>query len=142
MQFEKFEDKNNTKSKNLAEKSGGDDAPKNADGKLYKIGELALKLGVSIQTLRIYDKEGLLAPKRSDTNRRGYSELDLQRAKVILYLTRSLSINLNGVKIILKFLDKGRLKPALALELLSDMAKAAGISEEEISNNLKRYDRA
>ena len=104
--------------------------------KLYKIGELALKLGVSIQTLRIYDREGLLAPKRSDTNRRGYTEVDLQRAKVILYLTRSLSVNLNGVKIILKFLDKGRLRPALALELLSDMAKAAGISKEEISNNL------
>jgi len=107
--------------------------------KLYKIGEAALKLGVSIQTLRIYDKEKLLPPKRTDTNRRGYTEEDLQRAKVILYLTRSLAVNLNGVKLILNFLDKSHLKPALALELLSDMAKAAGISEVEISNNLKRY---
>lgn len=124
--------------KNLSQK----DDDKTDGEKLYKIGELALKLGVSIQTLRIYDKEGLLPPKRSDTNRRGYTEEDLLRAKVILYLTRSLSINLNGVKIILKFLEKSRLKPALALELLSDTANAAGISKEEISNNLKRYDRA
>ncbi len=135
MNFSDLNDKNN---KNHAQKNVGEVPGE----KLYKIGELALKLGVSIQTLRIYDKEGLLPPKRSDTNRRGYTEESLQRAKVILYLTRSLSVNLNGVKIILKFLDKGRLKPALALELLSDMAKSAGISEEEISNNLKRYDRA
>ncbi len=115
---------------------------KKDEERLYKIGEMASILGVHIQTLRIYDKEGLLCPKRSDTNRRGYCEEDLQRAKVILYLTRSLAVNLNGVKIILKFLEKSRLKPALALELISDIAKSAGISEEEILNNLKRYDKA
>ncbi len=127
-----FKEKNG---KTHAQKSDNE----NFGEKLYKIGEAALKLGVSIQTLRIYDKEKLLPPKRSDTNRRGYSEEDLQRAKVILYLTRSLAVNLNGVKIILKFLDKSHLRPALALELLSDMAKAAGIGDDEISNNLKRY---
>ena len=98
-------------------------------------------LGVHIQTLRIYDKEKILCPKRSDTNRRGYTEEDLQRAKLILYLTRSLGVNLNGVKIILKFLEKGRLTPVLGQELLSDIAKSVGIGDEEIANNLKRFDR-
>ena len=109
--------------------------------KSYKIGELALILGVHIQTLRIYDKEKILCPKRSDTNRRGYTEEDLQRAKLILYLTRSLGVNLNGVKIILKFLEKGRLTPVLGQELLSDIAKSVGMGDEEIANNLKRFDR-
>ena len=109
--------------------------------KSYKIGELALILGVHIQTLRIYDKEKILCPKRSDTNRRGYTEEDLQRAKLILYLTRSLGVNLNGVKIILKFLEKGRLTPVLGQELLSYIAKSVGIGDEEIANNLKRFDR-
>ena len=109
--------------------------------KSYKIGELALILGVHIQTLRIYEKEKILCPKRSDTNRRGYTEEDLQRAKLILYLTRSLGVNLNGVKIILKFLEKGRLTPVLGQELLSDIAKSVGIGDEEIANNLKRFDR-
>ena len=109
--------------------------------KSYKIGELALILGVHIQTLRIYDKEKILCPKRSDTNRRGYTEEDLQRAKLILYLTRSLGVNLNGVKIILKFLEKGRLTTVLGQELLSDIAKSVGIGDEEIANNLKRFDR-
>ena len=109
--------------------------------KSYKIGELALILGVHIQTLRIYDKEKILCPKRSDTNRRGYTEEDLQRAKLILYLTRSLGVNLNGVQIILKFLEKGRLTPVLGQELLSDIAKSVGIGDEEIANNLKRFDR-
>ena len=111
------------------------------EDKSYKIGELALILGVHIQTLRIYDKEKILCPKRSDTNRRGYTEEDLQRAKLILYLTRSLGVNLNGVKIILKFLEKGRLTPVLGQELLSDIAKSVGIGDEEIANNLKRFDR-
>lgn len=118
---------------NLGEKSSKE--------KFYKIGEIASYLGVHIQTLRIYDREGLLCPKRTDTNRRGYSEDDIGRAKVILYLTRSLGVNLNGVKIILKFLEKSRLKPALALELLSDVAKQAGIGDTEIENNLKRFDK-
>ncbi len=52
--------------------------------KLYKIGEAAEILGVHIQTLRIYDRENLLPPKRSETNRRGYTEADIKRAKFIL----------------------------------------------------------
>lgn len=109
--------------------------------KLYKIGEAAEMLDVHIQTLRIYDKQKLLPPKRSSTNRRGYTDEDIERAKVILYLTRALSVNLNGVKIILNFLKKSRIAPELALEYIKNMANTAGITEAEISENLKRYDK-
>ncbi len=105
----------------------------------YKIGEFSKMLRVNVQTLRIYDKEGILCPKRSDTNRRGYTDEDFARAKIILYLTRGLFINLNGVKLILKFLEKGRLKPELGLELIKDMVKSSGISDRQVLNNLKRY---
>ncbi len=109
--------------------------------KLYKIGEFARKIRVNIQTLRGYDREGILCPKRSDTNRRGYTDEDFERVKIVLYLTNALSVNLNGVKIILKFLEKSRLKPALGLELLKNTAKSVGITDEEILNNLKRYNK-
>ncbi len=109
--------------------------------KLYKIGEVAEILDVHIQTLRIYDKENLLPSKRTDTNRRGYSDEDIERAKLILYLTRALSVNLNGVKIILNFLKKSCIATNRAIEFMKNTAKAAGITDEEIAKNLKRYDK-
>lgn len=109
--------------------------------KKYKIGEFAQKLRVNMQTLRLYDKAGILCPKRSEGGQRWYTDEDFGSAKTILYLTHGLLINLNGVKIILNFLKKRRLTPTLGLELLKDMAKTAGISDEEISNNIKRYNK-
>lgn len=103
--------------------------------KLYKIGEMAEILGVHIQTLRIYDRQNLLSPKRTDTNRRGYTDDDIEHAKLILYLTRELNVNLNGVKIILAFLKKNRLNSELGLELLKTMAKSLGIIENEPKDN-------
>ncbi len=112
-----------------------------SEEKLYKIGEAAEILDVHIQTLRIYDRENLLPSKRTDTNRRGYTQSDIERAKLILYLTRALSVNLNGVKIILNFLKKSRIAPELAIEFVKNAAKSAGITDEEISCNLKRYNK-
>ncbi len=112
-----------------------------SEERLYKIGEAAEILDVHIQTLRIYDKENLLPSKRSDTNRRCYTDEDIERAKLILYLTRALSVNLNGVKIILHFIKKSRIAPELAVEFIKNAAKTAGITEDEIANNLKRYNK-
>lgn len=109
--------------------------------KLYKIGEAAEILGVHIQTLRIYDRENLLPSKRSETNRRGYTRADIERAKFILYLTRALSINLNGVKIILHLLKKNKMASELMLEFIKNAANSAGISDDEIKENLKRYNK-
>ncbi|HIC98074.1 MAG TPA: MerR family transcriptional regulator, partial [Aquificaceae bacterium] len=53
------------------------------------------------QTLRLYEREGLLKPTRTDGNTRLYSEKDLERLEFILFLTRELGVNLAGVDIIL-----------------------------------------
>jgi MerR family transcriptional regulator, heat shock protein HspR len=58
------------------------------------------------QTLRLYEREGLLKPSRSDGNTRLYSDADLERLEIILSLTRDLGVNLAGVEIILNMREK------------------------------------
>ena len=58
------------------------------------------------QTLRLYEREGLLKPSRSEGNTRLYTEEDLERLDVILKLTRDLRVNLAGVEIILNMREK------------------------------------
>ncbi|GAC1403420.1 MAG: helix-turn-helix transcriptional regulator [Pyrinomonadaceae bacterium] len=58
------------------------------------------------QTLRLYEREGLLKPSRSDGNTRLYTDPDLERLEVILSLTRDLGVNLAGVEIILNMREK------------------------------------
>src|ERR1700723_835425 len=58
------------------------------------------------QTLRLYEREGILAPSRSDGNTRLYTDEDLERLEVILKLTRDLGVNLAGVEIILNMREK------------------------------------
>lgn len=54
------------------------------------------------QTIRLYEKEGLLTPKRSEGNTRLFSEEDIEKLEEIIYLTHQLGINLAGVQMILK----------------------------------------
>jgi MerR family transcriptional regulator/heat shock protein HspR len=67
----------------------------------YMISAVAEMYQIHPQTLRLYEREGLLAPSRSDGNTRLYTEDDLERLEVILKLTRDLGVNLAGVEIIL-----------------------------------------
>ena len=67
----------------------------------YMISSVAEQYGVHPQTLRLYEREGLLKPSRSDGNTRLYTDEDLERLEVILHLTRDLGVNLAGVEIIL-----------------------------------------
>jgi MerR family transcriptional regulator/heat shock protein HspR len=67
----------------------------------YMISAVAEQYGIHPQTLRLYEREGLLKPSRSDGNTRLYTEEDLQRLEVILSLTRDMGVNLAGVEIIL-----------------------------------------
>jgi MerR family transcriptional regulator/heat shock protein HspR len=57
--------------------------------------------GIHPQTLRLYEREGLLKPSRTEGNSRLYSEEDLRQLEVILNLTRDLGVNLAGVEIVL-----------------------------------------
>jgi MerR family transcriptional regulator/heat shock protein HspR len=70
------------------------------------ISSVAEQYGVHPQTLRLYEREGLLKPSRSDGNTRLYTEDDLERLEVILHLTRDLGVNLAGVEIILNMREK------------------------------------
>lgn len=70
------------------------------------ISAVSEKYGIHPQTLRLYEREGLLKPSRSEGNTRLYTEEDLDRLEVILELTRELGVNLAGVEIILNMREK------------------------------------
>jgi MerR family transcriptional regulator/heat shock protein HspR len=80
---------------------------KKSTGKAYyMISAVAQKYNVHPQTLRVYEREGLLKPSRTDGNTRLYSEEDLEQLETILSLTRDLGVNLAGVEIILNMRKK------------------------------------
>ncbi len=72
----------------------------------YTISAVAAQYDVHPQTLRLYEREGLLKPSRSEGNTRLYTDADLERLELILSLTRDLGVNLAGVEIILNMREK------------------------------------
>src|SRR2546423_13968202 len=75
-------------------------------GRTYTISAVADQYSLHPQTLRLYEREGLLKPSRSEGNTRLYTDGDLERLEVILSLTRDLGVNLAGVEIILNMREK------------------------------------
>jgi len=69
--------------------------------KFYHISVVAQMYDIHPQTLRLYEREGLLKPSRSDGNTRLYSEDDLNQLEFILNLTRELGVNLAGVEVVI-----------------------------------------
>ncbi len=74
--------------------------------KYYHISSVARLYHIHPQTLRLYEREGLLKPSRSDGNTRLYSDEDLRQLEVILNLSRDLGVNLAGIEIILNMRQK------------------------------------
>jgi MerR family transcriptional regulator, heat shock protein HspR len=74
--------------------------------KTYTISAVAEMFDIHPQTLRLYEREGLLKPSRSDGNTRLYSDEDIERLEIILSLTRDLGVNLAGVEIILNMRER------------------------------------
>src|SRR6476646_7691844 len=72
----------------------------------YMISAVAQKYNIHPQTLRLYEREGLLKPSRTEGNTRLYSEEDLEQLETILSLTRDLGVNLAGVEIVLNMRRK------------------------------------
>ena len=68
---------------------------------VYRIGVIAEKYGIHPQTLRMYEREGLLRPARTEGNTRLYDSDTIERLEIILTLTRHLGVNLAGVEVIL-----------------------------------------
>src|SRR3981081_3733274 len=83
---------------------------------VYVISIAASLAGCHPRTLRIYEEEGLVDPVRTDSNIRLYSDEDLQRVRIIRYLTQQRGVNLAGVKMLLQFRD--------AADLLRELAAA------------------
>ncbi|MEW5983570.1 MAG: helix-turn-helix transcriptional regulator [Acidobacteriota bacterium] len=75
-------------------------------GAYYMISAVSQKYNIHPQTLRLYEREGLLSPSRTEGNTRLYSDGDLKRLETILSLTRELGVNLAGVEIILNMRQK------------------------------------
>jgi MerR family transcriptional regulator/heat shock protein HspR len=80
--------------------------PKKRSKAAYMISAVAEQYQLHPQTLRLYEREGLLLPSRSEGNTRLYTDGDLERLEVILHLTRDLGVNLAGVEIILNMREK------------------------------------
>ena len=103
---------------------------------ILPIGAVAKILKVHQRTLRIYDEQGILVPKRSSTNKRLYTLNDVEVGRFILFLTRNLAVNLAGVKIILTVAQKNqKLKPE---SYISRLKEISGLSDEELDYNAKR----
>ena len=79
---------------------------KQSDKASFMISVVADRYGIHPQTLRLYEREGLLKPSRTEGNTRLYSQEDLERLETILSLTRDLGVILAGVEIILNMREK------------------------------------
>jgi len=79
---------------------------KGENKKYHHISHVARLYNVHPQTLRLYEREGLLKPSRSEGNTRLYSDDDLAQLELILNLTRDLGVNLAGIEVILNMREK------------------------------------
>lgn len=94
----------------------------------YMIGVVSMRYGVHPQTLRLYEREGLLMPSRTEGKTRLYSDEDLERLEFILNLTRDLGVNLAGVEVVLTLRDRmSRMQEDL--DRLVQALEAAGLKE-------------
>ena len=73
---------------------------------LFMISVVAEMLDIHPQTLRLYEREGLVVPQRTDGNTRLYSQEDIDKLRRVLRLTRELGVNLAGVEVILTMREK------------------------------------
>ena len=106
----------------------------------YMISAVAEEYGIHPQTLRLYEREGLLKPSRSDGNTRLYTDEDLERLEIILKLTRDLGVNLAGVEIILNMRARMETMQRQMEEFITtlnrELAQRAQPVEAESSNTL------
>jgi len=106
----------------------------------YMISAVAEMYGIHPQTLRLYEREGLLKPSRTEGNTRLYTDEDLQRLEFILTLARDLSVNISGIAIILQMRERmeemqrqiQEFVKYIQEEVLSRAASAADPSREAI----------
>ncbi|EAH6126869.1 heat shock transcriptional regulator HspR [Campylobacter jejuni] len=101
------------------------------DEPVYLISVVAKVLSIHPQTLRQYEREGLIEPSRTDGKIRLYSQRDIDRIKLILRLTRDMGINLAGVDVILKLKNQLHEFENLIDELRLELSKQ---QDKEVSS--------
>jgi MerR family transcriptional regulator/heat shock protein HspR len=103
------------------------------------IGVVAARYEIHPQTLRLYEREGLLLPSRTEGKTRLYSEDDLERLEFILSLTRDLGVNLAGVEVVLNLRDRMKKmqdEMQQIMETYESKMKAAGLEPERASEGI------
>lgn len=98
----------------------------NYEEPLYLISVVAKVLSIHPQTLRQYEREGLVEPSRTDGKIRLYSQKDIDRIKLILRLTRDMGVNLAGVDVILKLKTQISEFESIVEELRLELSKHRG----------------
>lgn len=105
----------------------------------YMISAVAELYKIHPQTLRLYERVGLLKPSRSRGNTRLYTDQDLERLEVILMLTRELGVNLAGIEVVLNMRDKMAEMQQQMEEFISfvrrELAGNFGAAQERRSRN-------
>ena len=101
---------------------------------VFRIGAIAERYGIHPQTLRMYEREGLLRPARTGGNTRVYDSDTIERLEIILTLTRHLGVNLAGVEVILHM--KQRMET-----MQGDVQKMLGVLREEVESRRSGTDR-
>ncbi len=96
----------------------------------YMISAVAELYKLHPQTLRLYERVGLLKPSRSDGNTRLYTDSDLERLEVILTLTREMGVNLAGIEIILNMREK-------MAEMQHQMQAFTSFVQQELTRGLR-----
>jgi MerR family transcriptional regulator/heat shock protein HspR len=96
----------------------------------YMISAVAELYKLHPQTLRLYERVGLLKPSRSEGNTRLYTDSDLERLEVILTLTREMGVNLAGIEIILNMREK-------MAEMQHQMEAFTSFVQQELSRGLR-----
>lgn len=103
----------------------------------FTISVVAEKYGVHPQTLRTYEREGLLKPSRSDGNTRLFNESDLERLELILSLTRDLGVNLAGVEVVLNMREKMENMQNEVQAMIEYLGRRFGIDSEQFYERMK-----
>ena len=112
----------------------------NYDEPVYLISVVAKVLSIHPQTLRQYEREGLVEPSRTDGKMRLYSQKDIDRIKLILRLTRDMGVNLAGVDVILKLKSKIQEFESLVDELRLELHKFQGGKQNAVIKHTNSFD--
>jgi MerR family transcriptional regulator, heat shock protein HspR len=104
----------------------------------YFISAVAIKYAIHPQTLRLYEREGLLIPSRSKGNTRQYSEEDLKKLEFILTMTREMGVNLAGIEIVMNMRAKMEKIQEEFTHFLDELKQEFFVGREDVFEQKKK----